>query len=157
MKTLILFATKYGATEEIAERIASRIGGATVCNLKSSSIQSVSQFDCVIIGSPVYAGSIRKEAKAFLYQNAGVLRDKRLGLFLSGMAAHMEKKAFEVNFSPDILQAAAVKSHLGGVFDSTKADMLERFIMKVVARKSGYINTISDEKIEQFAEIMKMG
>jgi len=34
MKTLILYATKHGATGEIANRIAAKMTGATVCNLK---------------------------------------------------------------------------------------------------------------------------
>jgi menaquinone-dependent protoporphyrinogen oxidase len=51
MKTLIIYATKYGATKEIAGRIAARIPGSTVADLKSSNIPPVSQFDCIILGS----------------------------------------------------------------------------------------------------------
>jgi len=155
MKTLILYASKHGAAKEIAEGIAGHIPGSTLRDLKSNSIPDISQFDCVVIGSSLYAGSILKEAKTFLSQNTEALRKKRLGLFLSGMDAKSEKSFFESNFSSDILQAARVKSFLGGVFDPKKSGAIGRFIMKIAAKQSGYINTISDDKILQFAEAMK--
>jgi menaquinone-dependent protoporphyrinogen oxidase len=155
MNALILYATKHGATKEIAQRIAKHMPGETICDLKNSGIPSISQFDCVVIGSSVYVGSIHKEAKAFLSQNADALRSKRLGLFLSGLNADEEKIFFESNFKPDILQAAAANSFLGGVFDPKKTGMMARLVMKAVAKQSGYTNTVSDDKIEQFAEALK--
>lgn len=155
MKTLILYATKHGTAKEIAGRIAERLPDSMVCDLKSSDSPSVSQFDCVIIGSSIYAGAIHKEAKTFLTQNTDTLRDKRLGLFLSGMDASRETEFFNANFSQEILRAATAKSFLGGVFDPQKAGFMERLIMKAVAKQSTYTNTILDDKIGQFAEVMK--
>ena len=155
MNTLILYATKYGAAREIAERISGCIGGATLHDLKQGDVPALAGFDCVIIGSSVYAGSIRKEAKAFLKQNADSLRDKKLGLFLSGIGGSDEKKAFEDNFPPDILKAAKSASFLGGIFDPKKASAAERLIIKAVTKQSAYMNTVSDRKIQQFAEAVK--
>lgn len=155
MKTLILYATKHGAAKEIAGRIAQRIPDSMACDLKSSGIPSVSQFECVILGSSIYVGAIHKEAKTFLAQNTDALHDKRLGLFLSGMDPSRETEFFDTNFSHEILQAATAKSFLGGVFDPQKAGFMERLIMKAVAKQSAYTNTILDDKIGQFAEVMK--
>jgi len=157
MKTLILYATKHGATHEIAERIAKKIPGAILHNLKQSNIPSLADFGCVIIGSPVYVGSIRKEAKAFMAQNMDILKGKNLGLFLCGLQAEEEKQYFASNFPPDILTAAMSASFLGGIFDPEKAGFMARFIMKAVAKLPGYIDRIDDEKIEQFAEAMMGG
>ena len=154
MKTLILYASKHGAAKVIAGRIAKHIPDAVLYDLKGGGIPPISQFDCVIIGSSIYVGSIHKEAKAFLAQNAGVLQSKRLGLFLSGLQDNEEKAFFEANFPAEILQAAVAKSFMGGVFDPKKAGVMERFMIKVVAKLPGYTNTISDEKIRQFAEAM---
>ena len=157
MKTLVLYATKYGATREIAQRLAGKIEGSAICDLKRDDIPPLGEFDCVILGSSLYAGMIRKEAKAFLSQNADLLRVKKTGLFLSGMDSSPEQENgyFEANFSKDILQAAKAKSVLGGIFDPKKAGFMERFIMKMVAKRSEYTDTISDDKIEKFAEVMK--
>jgi menaquinone-dependent protoporphyrinogen oxidase len=155
MKTIVIYATKYGAAGEIAQRIANKIDGAAVCDLKRGSLPSLAEFDCVIIGSSVYAGMIRKEAKAFLIQNTNILREKKLGLFVSGMGESGEKSYFEKNFPPDILQSAKAASFLGGIFNPDKANFIERFIMKMITKQSRLVNNISDSKIEKFVETMK--
>ena len=155
MKTIIIYATKHGAAAEVAQRIAGRIGDATVYNLKQGGVPSLADFDCVIIGSSIYAGMIRKEAKAFLSKNADVLREKKLGLFISGLEASGEKKFFDTNFPPDILKMAKAARFLGGIFDPKKAGAMERLVMKVVAKKIAYVNNIDDGKIEQFVKTMK--
>jgi menaquinone-dependent protoporphyrinogen oxidase len=154
MKTIIIYATKYGAAAEIAQRIAKKIDNAVAHNLKQG-IPSLEGFDCIIFGSSVYAGMIRKEAKAFLAKNINILQDKKLGIFLCGIGETGEKTFFDSNFPPDILQKAKAASFLGGIFDPKKAGAIERFIIKIVTKKTGYIDTINDEKIEQFVSMMK--
>jgi len=155
MKTIILYATKHGATREIATRISKHMDSATLHDLKQASTPALADFDCVIIGSPLYAGSIRKEARAFLTTHADQLRGKTVGLFLSGMAPTDEQKYFAGNFSPNILQTAKAARLLGGIFNPQKAGAMAQFIMKAATKQSGYQDTISDEEIEQFAVAMK--
>ncbi|MCL2569302.1 MAG: flavodoxin domain-containing protein [Oscillospiraceae bacterium] len=155
MKTLILYATKYGATREIAERIATQIGNATLHDLKQIDLPPLADFDCILIGSSLYAGSIRKEVKTFLAQHGPELQGKKTGLFLSGMSAEVSLKPFEDNFPTALLEQSATWAFLGGVFDPQKANFAERLIMKAITKQSGYVSTISDEKIEQFTAQMK--
>ena len=153
--TLILYATKHGATADIASRIAQLIDDSVIHELNQDQIPSLDGFDCVIIGSSVFAGMIRKEAKSFIKQNADILCTKNLGLFLSAMDMSGEKKFFEENIPEEIRQSAIAASVLGAVFDPKKAGFFERLIMRTVTKQSGYINTIDDEKIRQFAETIK--
>jgi len=155
MKTLILYATKYGATQEIAERIAAQIGNATLQDLKQPNLPTLADFDCILIGSSLYAGSIRKEAKTFLAQHTAELQGKKIGLFLSGMSSEVNEKSFEDNFPKPLLEQSIVWAFLGGAFDPQKASFAERLIMKVITKQSNYVSTISDEKIEQFVAQMK--
>ena len=155
MNTLILYATKHGAAREIAEHIADSMDGAILHDLKQEGIPALAAFDCVIIGSSLYAGSIRKEAKVFLSQNAEQLKGKKLGFFLSGMAKGEATKAFTDNFPADLLQKAKAASLLGGIFDPKKANAMERLIMKAVTKQSGYVSTIDEEKIKQFAALLQ--
>ena len=155
MRTLILYATKYGATCKIAESIADSMGGAVLHDLKQGGIPALAGFDCVIIGSSLYAGSIRKEAKVFLAQNADQLSGKRLGLFLSGLAKSDEQKYFRDNFPADLLEKAKAACFLDGIFDPKKAGAVERLIMKAVTKQSGYVSTIDEAKIKQFAALMQ--
>ena len=150
MKTVILFASKYGTTGEIARRIASRIDGAIVHDLKQGNIPNLAEFDCVIAGSPVYAGMVRREIKTFLSKNINTLREKKLGLFICGLEGNNAKTYFESNFSREILQTAKATGFLGGIFDPKKTSALERLILKIAAKTPKYIDTIDDAKIEQF-------
>ena len=79
MKTLIVYATKYGATKQIAEQLAEYLGGADLVDVGKGETASLTEYDCVVLGSPLTAGSIRKEVKAFAQQHAGELGGKRLG------------------------------------------------------------------------------
>ena len=155
MKTLILYATKYGAAAEIAKRIAEKIDGAVVHDLKQGGIPDIAGFDCIIIGSSVYAGMFRKEAKTFLSENTDVLRQKKLGLFISGMSSDEEQKMFTDNVPKDLIESAKATVMPGGLFDPKKAGFFARLIMKAVTKQSGYVDTIDNGKIEQFAEVMK--
>ena len=162
VRMLILYATKYGAAEEIAKRIAENTSNAEIHNLKQNDIPKLSAFDCVIIGSSLYAGMIRKEAKAFLSKNADELHkiascEKKVGLFLSGIDVDPEKEKtyFETNFSSDLLQLAKVKTFLGGIYDPKKAGFAERFIYKLATKQSTYADKIDNDKIVQFAKDME--
>ena len=155
MKTLILYATKHGATREIAQRIADRMDDAAIHDLGQSNIPDFIGFDCIVVGSSIYAGMIRKEAKVFLSQNADTLGNKEFGLFLSGMDATRGKDFFDSNIPQSILQNAKVTSFLGGIYDPQKAGLIERFIMKAAAKQSKYTDTIDVGKIEEFIEALQ--
>lgn len=157
MKTIIFYATKNGATREIAQRIAKKMEGAVLHDLKQDKMPSLADFDRIIIGSSVYVGMIRKEAKAFLAQNAEQLQGKRLGLFLSGLQGGEEKVFFDTNFPAAVLKTAKVAMFLGGIFDPKKAGVMGRLVMKVVAKKAEYIDCIDDKKIGKFVEILSDG
>lgn len=155
MKTLIVYATKHGAAKEIAEKIAEKIPGSTVCDLRGGNIPAISDFDCIIVGGSVYAGSIRKDAKDFVKHHAGALKLKKIGLFVSGMAKGESEQTFSANFPIDVVAAAKVKANLGGIFNPEKAGGFDKIVMKVVTKQSGYMSTISDEQIEKFVEALK--
>ncbi|MCL2576471.1 MAG: flavodoxin domain-containing protein [Defluviitaleaceae bacterium] len=155
MKTLILYATKYGAATEIARRIAEKMDGAVIHDLKQIGIPDIAVFDCIIVGSSIYAGMFRKEAKLFLSQNADTLRQKKLGLYVSSISADEEQKVFADNVPNDVLQSAKAAVFLGGIYDPKKAGFAERLIMKAAAKLSDYRDTIDNDKIEKFAEGLK--
>ena len=150
MKTLILYASKYGATEEIAKRIGKKMQDAVVFSLKQQKLPNLSEFDQIVIGSAIYAGSIRKEAKAFIAANLDELLSKPCALFLSGISE--DSASFERNFPPKLLTHVKAKDILGGAFEPKKAGAIERFIIKIVTKQAGPINRIDDTKISLFVD-----
>ena len=155
MKTLILYATKHGAAAEIAGRIAAQIDGAVTHDLKQQPIPSIDDFDCIIVGSSIYAGTMRKEARNYLDENCAELSKKKLGLFISGMGVDGEDGVLKQSFSDELLQAVKAANVLGGIFDPVKASFFERLIMRIVTKQSGYMSNINDERISKFVEAMK--
>jgi len=153
MKTLILYASKYGAAKEVAQRISRKMSEVLICDLKQKDIPPLAGYDCVIIGSSVYAGSLRSEAKAFAAKNADELCKKTLGLFLSNFSD--DDSYFEKNYPQKVVQAAKAKGSLGGIFDPKKVNGFERFIIKIVMKKAEYIEKIDDNKISEFVEAMQ--
>ncbi len=88
MKTqvLVTYATKYGATAEIAEKIGQvlRQAGLHTDVLPADRVSNLSSYKAVILGSAVYIGGWRKDATKFLKVNEKVLAEQLVWLFSSG-------------------------------------------------------------------------
>lgn len=86
MKILIAYASKHGATREIAERIAARLRAAgqeaEVRPVKAAG--DLAGYDAFVTGSAVYYGSWLKEAAEFVWRNQTVLANRPVWLFSSG-------------------------------------------------------------------------
>ena len=86
MSILIAYATRYGATRGIGERIAQRMTEAGQ-HAEARPINEVGDpggYDAYVIGSPAYMGSWLKEAAEFLRRNQAMLAAKPVWLFSSG-------------------------------------------------------------------------
>ncbi|MBL8160777.1 MAG: flavodoxin domain-containing protein [Anaerolineae bacterium] len=85
-RILVAFASKYGATAEIAARIGQvlREVGLHVDVQPAETVSDLSPYTAVILGSAVYAGSWRKEAVHFLETFEDKLAQMPVWLFSSG-------------------------------------------------------------------------
>ncbi|QQO08469.1 flavodoxin domain-containing protein [Breznakiella homolactica] len=151
MKTLILYATKHGATEKIAELIAEELPGSELFNIRKSPAPSLGQYDTVILGSPLTAGRIRKEIREFSKKNESVLLGKKLGLFVSGLSDTGDEQYFETNFPPALAAGAAAKAFLGGIYDPAKCNAFERMVIKAASKLTVYTSVINRDRISLFA------
>jgi len=85
-KILVAYATKYGATAKIAEKIGLvlREAGLGTDVLAVKSVKDLSPYKAIVLGSAVYIGKWRKDASAFLKDNEAALAEKPVWLFSSG-------------------------------------------------------------------------
>ena len=85
-KVLVAYASKLGATAEIAEKIgeALRRNGLEADVLPVGRVRDLTPYGAVIIGSAVYYGRWRKGAVKFLEKNKKLLTERRVWLFSSG-------------------------------------------------------------------------
>ncbi len=83
---LVAFASKHGATAEIAERIGQvlRQAGLPVDVLPVERVGDLALYQAVVLGSAVYAGQWRKEAIRFLEAREAELAQRAVWLFSSG-------------------------------------------------------------------------
>jgi menaquinone-dependent protoporphyrinogen oxidase len=69
VKVLMAYATKNGSTRQVAERItaALREAGAQVTALPARAVrESVSGYDLIVLGAPLYSGRWHRDAHRFL-------------------------------------------------------------------------------------------
>lgn len=85
-KVLVAYATKYGATAEIAEKIGEVLAQAGIPTdvLPVKQVKDLDSYGPVVLGSAVYIFHWRKEASRFLRANAKKLAERPLWIFSSG-------------------------------------------------------------------------
>lgn len=86
MTVLVAYASRYGATAEIAERIAGTLSeaGHEAVARPVGKAGDVGTAEAVVLGSAVYMGHWRKEASAFASEHRDDLAARPVWLFSSG-------------------------------------------------------------------------
>lgn len=86
MSILVAYASKHGATQQIAERIAEKLtaAGQEAEARPVKAAGDLTGYDAFVIGSAVYFGSWLKEATEFVRRNRALLANRPIWLFSSG-------------------------------------------------------------------------
>jgi menaquinone-dependent protoporphyrinogen oxidase len=157
-KILVAYATKHGATFEIAERIGKKLeeNNLKVEILPAKQVKDLTGYAAVIIGSGVYIGQWIKDAGKFLHANETVLKTLPVWIFSSGPTGEGDaselvkgwKLPRGVQESVDvILPKGVVVFH--GALDEKKLSRLERWMIGKVGAALGDFRDW--EKIDQWA------
>jgi len=146
VRVLVAYATKHGATEEIAQKIGEVLGQASLNPevLPAQSVGELAPYAGVVLGSAVYVGAWRKEAVAFLKDNESALAQLPLWIFSSGPTG--EGEAVELAngwLLPDALRDTVdrigprdvVLFH--GKVDVEELGLVERLMLKMVKAPAG--------------------
>jgi menaquinone-dependent protoporphyrinogen oxidase len=160
VKTLIIFASKYGGTKVSAEKIAKEMkipetNQVQICELEKDSLPDMNQFDCLIIGGPVFAGTLHKSLALFVKENMDFLLSKKLGIFLAGLQMDEGEKLFSANFPDALLKHATAKEMIGGICDPKTLNFFFKLLMRAITKTSNYYSTVSEEKIKSFTKTLK--
>ena len=156
MSTLIVYATKYGFTKTCAESLAKKLGENVDIYDLNSNLPDLKKYDKVIIGGSIYAGKIRKTVMRFCTDNLNTLKEKKLGLFICGMAKEEDaQKQLESSFPQDLLAVCAAKGFFGGECNYEKMNFLEKFIMKKITGSKQSQSKVAEDNITRFAGMMR--
>jgi menaquinone-dependent protoporphyrinogen oxidase len=86
MRVLVVYASRYGATRGIAERLARTLtdAGRPADVADVSEVADLARYDAFVIGSAAYMGSWLEEATEFANTNLEELASRPVWLFSSG-------------------------------------------------------------------------
>jgi menaquinone-dependent protoporphyrinogen oxidase len=145
-QVLVAYATKRGATAEIAERIGQvlRQAGLRADVLPAERVADLSPYKAVILGSAVYIGQWRKEAATFLKTNEKTLAERPVWLFSSGPTGEGDPVQLLQGWRlPKAQQLVADRIRprdvavFHGALDPKKMNLIERWMIKNVKSPVG--------------------
>ncbi len=85
-QVLVAFATKYGSTQEVAETVAGvlRERGLAVDLQPMRKVRALADYRAVVLGAPIYIGSLHKDAQQFLARYQETLSKQPTAIFALG-------------------------------------------------------------------------
>ena len=147
MRVLVVYASKYGATKGIAERVTAtlRQSGLDAAMVPAQRRGDLDDYDAYVIGSAAYMFSWLHEATDFVRRHAGLLKTKPVWLFSSGPIG---PKKVDDN-GRDVLETSMPKEFgefeeaihprgrqvFFGAFDHTKLSVAHRIVYSMPAMK----------------------
>lgn len=141
MRVLIVYASYFGSTRGIAERIGEelRADGLDATVESADRIAEIGGFDAVVVGSAIHGGHWLDAAKAFVDLHRAALASRPVWLFSSGPIGDTAVRAEQ----PDPAEVPALRRELrprdhrvfAGAFDRATADFsglgfIERTVVK---------------------------
>jgi len=85
-QVLVAYATRYGATKEVAETVAATLEEQRLeVEVKTArEVRSLDGFGAVVLGTPLYFGALHKDVRALLERHQPALEQTPLALFALG-------------------------------------------------------------------------
>ena len=140
-KVLVAVSSKHGSTEEIAQCVGEMLTreglDATVGAVDE--VGDLSAFDAVVLGSAVYAGRWRKDARE-LAERIGLLdRPPLVWLFSSGPLGDPPLPADEPTDAPSLIEKTGAIEHrvFAGSLDKSNLSFGEKAIVSAVNAPDG--------------------
>ncbi len=150
MRTAIVYASSHGTTEKVANLIREKLDSSTVeiFNLKKKPIIDLSNYENIIIGGSIHAGSIQSEVKKFIKDHTVSLMEMRVALYLCCMNEPQEKEEFNTNY-PELLRNHSVYNAIvGGEYIFEKMNFIERFLVRKISGVSVTTSKLRPIEIE---------
>jgi menaquinone-dependent protoporphyrinogen oxidase len=145
-KVLVAYASKYGATSEIAYQIGKAIQqkGFDVEVHPAEQVEDLNLYSAIILGSAVYAGQWLREAANILTTHEQILAQSPVWLFSSGPTGEgdpvelMKGWRFPENLQP-VADRIGVReiAFFSGVIDPKKLNFPEKMIIKALKAPTG--------------------
>lgn len=160
MNTLILYCSKYGATEKCANLINDSLREkADMVNLTNgNSSIDINRYDTVLIGGGIYAGKIQRELIEFLKANEDSFKSKNTGIFICCKDESKAMEYIKANFPKWLIDKSFTLNHLGHEINMNKMSFVERFLLKSLFKiKDSYSELDYDSICEVAGKVNEIG
>jgi len=156
MRVQIVHASRYGATQGIAERIAAtlRKQGIAVALQAAQYADDPAGYDATVIGSAVYFGHWTKPATEFVRRNRIVLANRPVWLFSSGPLGEEtndgqgcdKRDLSEPKEIAEFRQTIGPRDHrvFFGALDPAKLKFTHRLLLKLPANRDNALFPVGD-------------
>jgi menaquinone-dependent protoporphyrinogen oxidase len=143
-RILVAYATRKGSTAEIAHAVGKELvsAGHTVDVVEAKTIRTVEGYNAVVIGAPMYMGSIEGEAGKFVKRFSEHLAKLPIAAFAVGMAP-VSKDAKQLEGGINALHASlaplrpVAATMFAGRLDPTKLSFIQRKMTEFVKSPTG--------------------
>ncbi len=136
MRTLVVVASRHGATRDIADAICRElVANSIACiQLDATDDPDPSDYDAVIIGSAVYYGRWLKPARRYVHKHQQTLYQRAVWAFSSGPADARPPAQSGTRGTPDLLGPISPVEHVtfGGRIDTHRLSRLERLVVRAI-------------------------
>jgi menaquinone-dependent protoporphyrinogen oxidase len=158
MRLSIAYSTKYGFTQLAAEAIARGCQDRDIApadielrDLRAES--SMPAGEIVVIGAPIYGGSIPKAVSRFVEANLDALLERRIALYLSCLYdGERAEKQLADNFPARLIAHSFGQYYVGGRVVLTQLRWLDRVIMKRVGGVEHDVDKSNPEEIRRLID-----
>ncbi|APW66345.1 flavodoxin [Poseidonibacter parvus] len=161
MSTALFYASSTGNSEEIADKIASELGGIEIFDLSSSSVEKINEYDKVILGGSTWGdGELNDDwDEAWDSFKTLDLTDKTIALFgLGDQDGYPDEFCSALGIIYEQVSTSGAKivgftSTDGYDFDDSKAVIDGKFVGLVIDEDNQ--DDLTDERISSWAENIK--
>ena len=116
MRSLVAYGSKMGGTQGLAEMVAAALKdeGFEVKLAPAGTVDTVDNYDVVVVGGALYAMRWHKDARRFVKRHRAALQDKKVWMFSSGP---LDDTALEGEIPPvghvrKAMDAVGAESHM---------------------------------------------
>ncbi|TGA97627.1 flavodoxin [Sporolactobacillus shoreae] len=157
MKKIIIYATKYGSTAEVAQRLKKVMGqDCELFNVMKDNVPPLDSYETVILGGSIYMGRIQKKLSHYITGHLEELLTKKTALFLC--AGHPDEKTrqdeLKNNYPESLYKKAIAKDVLGYALNYEKMGFLDRMILSKVTGNKVSTDEFYDDRIDAFAKAL---
>jgi menaquinone-dependent protoporphyrinogen oxidase len=143
-RILVTYASPKGSTAGIAQAIGNELilEGYSVDVIEMKSVRSLTGYNAVVIGAPVYTGKVLPDVAAFVAENKDGLSRLPVAAFVTGIAPVYPKAGDVKVFTDQLVTALApvqpvMVSMFAGTLDPGKMNFVERSLTSLMKIPAG--------------------